>query len=117
MIQTRAQLAADLSSSEPPSDSVTEEDMNPRPAKIRKISEPKVGKSKIDNSKPTIGPTAPCKSKDVKTFSFADSPEPDPLSEWVGHQDVKIPSTYEKVTDTEGYPKGLLVYKTTRAEL
>ena len=116
LVQTRA-LAADHSSSEPPGDQVTEEDINPRPAKIRKISEPKVGKSKIDNSKPTMGPTAPCKSKDVKASSFANSPKPDPLSEGVGHQDVKVPSTYEKVTDLEGYPKGLLVYKDNKSSI
>ena len=117
MVQTRAQLAADLSSGELAGDQVAEEDIDPRPTKIRKISEPKLGKSKIDNSKPMMGPIAQCKSKDAKASSFANSPRPDPLSDWAGHQDVKVPSTYEEVKDLEGYPKGLLVYKDNKSRI
>ena len=47
LVQIRAQLAANLTTSEPISDAVTEEDIDPRPTKIRKISEPKWASQKL----------------------------------------------------------------------
>jgi hypothetical protein len=53
-----------------------------------------------------------CQKDEVKLFSFANSPRPDPLEEWVGNQDVKVPPSFTQVEDSENYPKGLLVYTT-----
>jgi transposase InsO family protein len=53
-----------------------------------------------------------CKKEEVKLFSFANSPKPDPLDEWVGDQDIKVPSSFELIEDPKEYPKGLLVYTT-----
>jgi transposase InsO family protein len=53
-----------------------------------------------------------CQKEEVKLFSFANSPRPDPLEEWVGNQDVKVPSSFTQVEDSENHPKGLLVYTT-----
>jgi hypothetical protein len=59
----------------------------------------------------------PCKKEEVKLFSFANSPKSDPLEDWVGDQDFKVPLTFELLEDSNAdYPKGLLVYTTNKGK-
>ena len=60
--------------------------------------------------------TKTCSKGQVKTFSFANSPKPDPLEKWVGDQDFPVPSTFELLEGNLGYPDGLLVYTTNKGK-
>ena len=103
----------------PPTEGVgSKRKRNPKKANLNERNPKKANLNENNPKKANLKPkTAICKQKEVKTFSFATTPKPDPLAKWVDAQDVKIPSTFEKLENTDGYPPGLLVYKDNKGRI